>query len=652
VGAAASSSRMRSRLRGQQTLQWALLVASTCASSEPYYFYSPSPPPTPVESISTARGEPVFVGVVCAFFWAIVWALLYRVAVPRLRLLPLRASWGLTALPRQKALLTDLGFNRSSIAQSPTDEQAADIFAWLCITGVVYLAAGAMALPTAWYGYDRVSASGHLLFFTSTWLILGWCLFDAVDETQRCWAGARYPTSLSGVRCPCPRNFWAAMCLMHHPFWLALVLPMNALLADLPAYHALVGSLALGSGVQLILRQTALVLGASGRRMQVAYKLVSALHAAWVVMCRGALFFPLTIDVAVHLHDAPGGNTASQIYMGPAVLMGIINIAMILDAIKDSMFCAAPAAPASQADRPLRAASADDLTSPSPGRPEAPSQPRTHGKADRPRKGKKQKGEKGQRQRDAKATKGSRAGLDLDEEMTFGFASAEVGDNSLEEENEDYNDDADDDASMVGEGPPATFRARRRDKDPPADCSRDLPSSTRPPPRFEDASSVPCGRNGPSGCGSARAADGPAAASARARARTDDIEGKKARLRREMEDAQQQRECRRAAREAPDASAPPKASAPAAAPPTETVDHAAIFASGVLPAKKSHYSMLGVPRSAGPDEVRKAYNRLAMKWHPDKNPSDTVKAELVFMAIKDAYETLSDPVRRRRYDRS
>jgi hypothetical protein len=155
-----------------------------------------------------------------------------------------------------------------------------------------------------------------------------------------------------------------------------------------------------------------------------------------------------------------------------------------------------------------------------------------------------------------------------------------------------------------------------------------------------------------------------------------------------MEDAQQQGERRRAARDGPkDANVPPKASAPSVAPPTEKVDHAAIFASGVMPPKKTHYSILGVPRSAGPDEVRKAYNKLAMKWcalaptppslesapqfqraracsfpspgsahpplhrHPDKNPSDTVKAELVFMAIKDAYETLSDPSKRKRYDR-
>ena len=40
-----------------------------------------------------------------------------------------------------------------------------------------------------------------------------------------------------------------------------------------------------------------------------------------------------------------------------------------------------------------------------------------------------------------------------------------------------------------------------------------------------------------------------------------------------------------------------------------------------------------------------------MKWHPDKNPSETAKAEFVFMHIKDAYECLSDPTKRRRYDR-
>ena len=71
----------------------------------------------------------------------------------------------------------------------------------------------------------------------------------------------------------------------------------------------------------------------------------------------------------------------------------------------------------------------------------------------------------------------------------------------------------------------------------------------------------------------------------------------------------------------------------------------------MLPSKASHYAMLGVAKSAGAEDIKKAYNKLAMKWHPDKNPSETAKAEFVFMRIKDAYECLSDPTKRRRYDR-
>ena len=40
-----------------------------------------------------------------------------------------------------------------------------------------------------------------------------------------------------------------------------------------------------------------------------------------------------------------------------------------------------------------------------------------------------------------------------------------------------------------------------------------------------------------------------------------------------------------------------------------------------------------------------------LRRHPDKNPSDVAKAEMLFMAIKDAYECLSDPIKRRRYDK-
>ena len=62
-----------------------------------------------------------------------------------------------------------------------------------------------------------------------------------------------------------------------------------------------------------------------------------------------------------------------------------------------------------------------------------------------------------------------------------------------------------------------------------------------------------------------------------------------------------------------------------------------------------HYETLGVPRDAGPDEIKRAYRQLARQLHPDANPDDPT-AEARFKEVALAYEILSDPERRQQYD--
>jgi len=64
---------------------------------------------------------------------------------------------------------------------------------------------------------------------------------------------------------------------------------------------------------------------------------------------------------------------------------------------------------------------------------------------------------------------------------------------------------------------------------------------------------------------------------------------------------------------------------------------------------KDYYKVLGVSKGAGADDIKKAFRKLARKYHPDVNPGDK-KAEEKFKEINEAYEVLSDPDKRRKYD--
>ena len=67
-------------------------------------------------------------------------------------------------------------------------------------------------------------------------------------------------------------------------------------------------------------------------------------------------------------------------------------------------------------------------------------------------------------------------------------------------------------------------------------------------------------------------------------------------------------------------------------------------------AKKDYYQILGVQRNASPEDIKKAYRKIALKYHPDKNPNDPTAGDK-FREAAEAYEVLSNPEKKQQYDR-
>ena len=66
--------------------------------------------------------------------------------------------------------------------------------------------------------------------------------------------------------------------------------------------------------------------------------------------------------------------------------------------------------------------------------------------------------------------------------------------------------------------------------------------------------------------------------------------------------------------------------------------------------KRDYYEVLGLQKGASEDEIKKAFRKMAMKYHPDKNPGNK-EAEEKFKEVNEAYSVLSDPDKKSKYDR-
>ena len=66
---------------------------------------------------------------------------------------------------------------------------------------------------------------------------------------------------------------------------------------------------------------------------------------------------------------------------------------------------------------------------------------------------------------------------------------------------------------------------------------------------------------------------------------------------------------------------------------------------------KDYYKILDIDKKADDATIKKAYRKMAMKWHPDKNQDNKTEAEEKFKEISNAYEVLSDPKKKESYDK-
>ena len=569
------------------------------ATGVPAYDYTP--PPAVVQPSHGTRSEAVVFGLFCAIFWALLWALLYRLLLPKLSRRLLDATWSTPAIDIFRSMM--LGFSRFSRGpeESFTDsEDVAGMFCYTALTTVAHLLAGLLSLPAAFFGWDEAGTLGRLGFNTAAFLILGWSSFVAVDEFLRCFVK---PGGLSGLTSPCPRSYWALMAFTYHPFWFTLILSANALSSGAYGYVILVCAMTLGGGVQLCSR---LLLAACTSQRRRALLGVSGLLAA--ILGRTVLFVPAALDCVQELHEESA--TIGDAFLIAVLLTSCFNAFAVVDAVKAMLSCGTV--------HPRSAF----IPSVEEGMPAAFAEPECSGAraaVGRPRANRKPS-------RKQKAGFSTCPQTDHDD-MVFGFATSEqqgvhtAADEMDEMDEMDETPPAQVDAARQRRVQQEVEEARREVREQQQQHCQQRQQQQQPPPpqpqQPKQQARQPY-RQPPMG-----ACDGSPKTAPRV--------GVSQEVPRRMASSHL-------------GGARPHLGV--------EIDHSDLFDRGKWGGNHgiSHYAMLGLDRHATEAEVKRAFHQLSRKWHPDKNPEAKERADAIFKVIKEAYETLQDPAKRKRYD--
>jgi len=446
--------------------------------------------------------------------------------------------------------------------------------------------------------------------------------------------------------------------IIYAPFWLLFALPMNFLQLQLGAYHTFFCLNLFGISIEFATRQYMLITDPQDPDQYPRFRRALLVQLINVLLNRALLFVPLVMHCIVRLRSVD--NVSANIFMGPALLMIIANVLVLVDVMKQSMAWLSCNA---KKGRPLRESAAapshhDFDDAPSPPRPTAGKDAPVGGsKTRKPRARARDqpsqkyqatpRGDDEKKAKDAirfgrtrKATTkpcAAASSADLPQKGRSCADSRRVdgeSSNSLPEGemHDDGEDDAGSDASDV------TFGGEPDD---------DVPIGVD---EWDDVDYDERGERMRRAAEEIKNQEAELADAWVKEKERQEQEQKRQRDRERRREAEREAQARRAS-DASRARRSSRRDAEKGSGEPPAVDHSKIFSFGRA-AKGTYYEMLGVWPDTNDSDLKRAFHRLSKKWHPDKNPDSVMEAEIVFKGIKAAYETLVDPDKRRRYDKS